>query len=381
MEAWQRSTGSSAVTVAVFDSGIEYCNPDFDPARFFFPDIALTCVGDDGSSYPCCPPSSASEESACNYGPATDNVGHGTMVASVLAATPNNQLGLAGVDHECRVLSARVVSQSESGPFGSVVAANIGRVIVALETIRYYPIYQSVRVINMSFRFPEAFAPPASVTNLEAACILLQADDRFIVTTSTNDGVGTADTSVPNRFSSVITVGGIDSRGWRFASPCGFSSGTGSAVDFVSPGMAMPMLICQTNPCQTPPGVPSPCSYGGTTWQGYPCLEYYGYNFLNGTSFAAPMVCGAISLILSHAIDLGIVDSSSWEGLTWEQMYDLLKRGARDQVSHVPGHQGDPNDIPNLVGPVSGDTYYGWGLIDINASLNWLEALYCPNCD
>lgn len=57
------------------------------------------------------------------------------------------------------------------------------------------------------------------------------------------------------------------------------------------------------------------------------------------------------------------------------QVYDLLRRGARDRVCWgVPGVNGDPADVPGW------DEYYGHGLIDIEASLFWLEELYCPGC-
>jgi hypothetical protein len=38
------------------------------------------------------------------------------------------------------------------------------------------------------------------------------------------------------------------------------------------------------------------------------------------------------------------------------------------------GESGDVN------GAVGWDQHDGWGLIDIEASLEWLEVLYCPNC-
>lgn len=98
VEAWEKTTGRPEVVVAVVGTGIEYCDPDFDPDRFFYPDISLTCIGNDGPSYPCCPPPNAPGESPCAYGPAMDNQGHETCVASVLGAVANNSVGVAGVD-------------------------------------------------------------------------------------------------------------------------------------------------------------------------------------------------------------------------------------------------------------------------------------------
>ena len=357
------------MTVAIFDSGTEYCNPDFDPDRFFFPDISLNCIGQD-VGYPCCPAPGGPSEQQCAFGPAMDNFGHGTMVASVLGATVNNNLGIAGVDEHCRILSCRVFGADSQNPY-QLISANVGRATIALEMIAAHSMYDSVRVINMSVKFDCGYLPTEmQITAFEQAVSLLKAQNRFVVTTSTNDGIGSADLNCPNNFADAITVGGIDARGWRSVSPspCTSHSGTGTSVDFVAPGMAMPMLICQSNPC---PG----CQY-----QTASCSPYWGYNFLNGTSFAAPQVCGAISLILAHAIDLGVVNPQTWEGLTWQQVYDLLRYGARDRVSWENLQQGDPNDVVNGAGATSGDTHYGWGLIDIDASLCLLEEWYGPGC-
>lgn len=258
--------------------------------------------------------------------------------------------------------------------------------VVALETIAVLPVYLPVRVINISWKGPcEEDGASEQRTALELVVAGLRAQNRFVVVSATNDGVGGADTSCPNRFADAITVGGIDSRGWRTALPFagGASSGTGVAVDFVAPGMAFPMLVCQSYPipCANPPcSYPCqspPCSQGITR-----CNAVFGTNVLSGTSFAAPMVSGAISLILARGIELGVVNPVTWQGLTWDQVYDLLRRGARDRVSWENLQSGDIHDIVNTgSGIYSGDTFYGWGLIDIEASLCWLETLYGPGCN
>ena len=43
--------------------------------------------------------------------------------------------------------------------------------------------------------------------------------------------------------------------------------------------------------------------------------------------FTACGVCGAISLILARAIELDILDPETWEGLTWTDVYELLRLG------------------------------------------------------
>lgn len=370
LPAWAYTTGSPLVTVAILDSGVEYCNPDFDLSRFLTPDLSLTCVGNEQFNYPCCDNNNPASDFACSFGPARDNVGHGTVVASIIAAKTNNNLGIAGLDQRCRILSARVFGANNTGPQGANYArANAARAVIALETIATKPAYRSVRVINISFGIPAGDLVGTDQHDaLRNAVLTLRAQNRFIVAAAGNSGLGTADTLVPAMFPEVITVGAIDSRGRRvapayMANPLGpNTSSTGSSLDFMAPGMGEVALICQSNPCPACPYPTFPCESAA-----------YHKNFLWGTSYAAPKVCAAISLILAEAIELGIVNPNTWQGLTWDQMYGLLRAGARDRVSHT-GVAPDPLDTP---GP---DPYYGWGLIDIEASIIALRQTLCPSC-
>lgn len=86
-QAWTQSTGAGVV-VAVVDSGVN-----------FVADLA----GQSAGSYNCiatgtnCVPSSG------------DDYGHGTSVASVLAAVANNATGIAGVAPDAKIMSIQVV--------------------------------------------------------------------------------------------------------------------------------------------------------------------------------------------------------------------------------------------------------------------------------
>lgn len=364
LPAWQRTTGSPLVTVAVLDSGIEDCNPDFDPDRFLGDGLAYNCPGNDNYANLCC------TSTPCNFLPATDNLGHGTFIAGIIGAVANNGIGMTGIDQQCKLLAVRVLTNS-SFPPQTPIEVTYGRVILALEEIYENPDFKSVRVINCSFRLPNI--PPASegpaehMVALEYAVSMLAWDNRFVVAGAGNSGP--AEASAIQAMGLAITVGGIDARGRRFIHPhypTFLHSSYGPSLDFMAPGMAEIGLTCQRNQCSTLP-LASGCPY-----QMVPC-DYAGRNnFLTGTSFAAPKVCAAISLILAHAIDCGVVNPTTWEGLTFSDMYEILVAGCRDQVSH---HCDGCEDVLDTVGH---DNYYGWGLIDIDASLQYLEEEFCP---
>ena len=98
-DAWQHTTGSPAVTVAVVDTGVS-------PA----PDLAGALL--------------AGWDFVNNDPDASDDHGHGTMTAGVLAARGDNGLGTAGLCWSCNILPVKVLGSNGSG-FHSHIAAGI----------------------------------------------------------------------------------------------------------------------------------------------------------------------------------------------------------------------------------------------------------------
>ena len=106
-DAWGISVGSSNVTVAVLDSGV-------DPSH---PDLAGKLL------------------SGWNFyngnGDASDVTGHGTAVAGVAAAATNNTVGVAGMGWKCLILPVRVTDENGYASYsllskGLVYAADRG---------------------------------------------------------------------------------------------------------------------------------------------------------------------------------------------------------------------------------------------------------------
>ena len=98
--AWEVTTGSESVIIAVVDSGVDASHPDLVGAvdrGYDFVD------GDDD---------------------ATDPSGHGTAVAGIAGARANNGVGAAGVCWRCRIMPLRVI-----GAQGFALNPTIGRAI------------------------------------------------------------------------------------------------------------------------------------------------------------------------------------------------------------------------------------------------------------
>ncbi len=112
--AWERTRGANVV-VAVLDTGVDATHPDLQGA--VLPGINLV------------------EPSA----PPTDDNGHGTAVAGIIAARSDNHIGVAGICWTCSILPVKVLGADGTGD-----TATVARGIVRAADA-------GARVINMSF--------------------------------------------------------------------------------------------------------------------------------------------------------------------------------------------------------------------------------------
>ena len=115
-EAWNVSTGSSSVIIAVIDEGTDRFHEDL--SAKMVPGYDATGGGSGGSP--------------------SGNDAHGTNVAGLAAAVSNNSKGVAGVCRGCRIMPVKVLDSSGSGSL-DVVASGI-----------IYAADNGARVINLS---------------------------------------------------------------------------------------------------------------------------------------------------------------------------------------------------------------------------------------
>lgn len=185
---WDISTGSSAVRLAVLDTGIDFTHPEF---------AGRTVTGYDFVN---------------NDTDPSDDHGHGTLAAGIAAATGNNGVGVAGVDWRSVIMPVKVLDASGSG-FTSVIAKGIT-----------YAADNGARVLSMSF------GGGASST-MQAAIDYAAGKDCVLVAAAGNDGAQID--RYPASYPNVISVGAL--QGDTIAS----FSNWGSALDVVAPGVAI----------------------------------------------------------------------------------------------------------------------------------------------
>ena len=124
-DAWEVSTGSRSVIVAVVDTGIDYTHPD----------LAANVVKDlDGQQ---------GFDSVNNDRDPFDDYGHGTHVAGTIGAVGNNSVGVAGVNWTTGLLGVKVLDDEGYGTDAQVLA---GLDYVLDQKRRGL----NVRVVNMS---------------------------------------------------------------------------------------------------------------------------------------------------------------------------------------------------------------------------------------
>jgi thermitase len=97
-QGWEETTGSSDVIIGIVDTGIDMTHPD----------LANKIVG-------------TGRDFVNNDFVASDDYGHGTMVAGVAGAETNNGEGIAGVGWSCRLLPVKVLDALGEGTEDRVI--------------------------------------------------------------------------------------------------------------------------------------------------------------------------------------------------------------------------------------------------------------------
>jgi len=227
-QAWEETTGVAGVVIAVVDTGVDLTHPDL---KNKIKSPGYDFVNGDAD--------------------ASDDHGHGTMVAGIAAAETNNYEGIAGVSWNSKILPVKVLDQTGTGNSAAVVSGIL------------WAVNNGAQILNLSF------GTPAKDNAIEEALkYAFETKGAFIAAAAGNDNAAVYYPAAYDRYvCAVAATDYLDQRAtW---------SNFGTEIDVAAPGAN----IFSTYPIAlTPAGFPS-------------------YKFGDGTSLASSYVAGLAALI------------------------------------------------------------------------------------
>jgi serine protease len=273
--AWDLTTGSAGLTVAVVDTGLVYSHPDLAgrawPGYDFVSDSFMANDGD-GRDPDATDPgdwvtAADTTHAECNGTPTGNSSWHGTHVAGTIGALSNNGVGVAGINWNSMVLPVRVLGKC--GGYDSDIADGM-RWAAGLSVSGVPANAHPARVLNLSLG-----GSGACPSTYQSAINDIRAAGAVVVVAAGNGNTDVSN-STPANCSGVIAVAATSQTGGRAS-----YSNYGAGVTIAAPGGDAPNYILST-------------WNSGTTTQG---TNTYGY--MEGTSMATPHVAGVVSLMLS----------------------------------------------------------------------------------
>ena len=281
--AWDVTTGSSAVVIAIIDTGIDLEHPDLKDNIWVNSDeIAGDGIDNDGNGY-------IDDIHGWDFVSETADPGpklltgydvgalvHGTIVAGAAGAVGNNEIGVAGVAWDVSLMSLRALDHTGTGDSGNVVkavnyAVDNGADIINLSVVGTDNDSRLADAIKRAYENDVAVVAAAGNEGDDHQVSDLADDPHFPVC---HDG--------PSGENYVVGVAGVD----QFDQRASYSNFGDTCIDIAAPGS----FIVTTQYFQ--PAIPGLRRRYTDQW--------------SGTSLAAPIVSGALALLKSARPDISI---------------------------------------------------------------------------
>lgn len=257
-EAWDITTGSPNVVVAVLDTGVDYNHEDLSANMWTNPgEIPANGIDDDGNGY-------IDDVFGINAieetGDPLDDNNHGTHVSGTIAAVGNNGIGIAGVCWQAKIMALKFLDNEGVG--------YISNSIICIE----YALAKGVKILNNSW------GGDGYSDSLKDAIKACEDAGVLFIAAAGNNGRNTDITPhYPSAFENpnILSVAATNQNG-NLAS---YSNYGKISVDVAAPGTS----IQSTTPNNT-------------------------YQYMNGTSMATPHVSGLAVLLKSQNPSLSWLD-------------------------------------------------------------------------
>lgn len=255
-QAWEIEKGSREVVIAIIDSGIDYRHDDLSQKIWVNPDeIPDNGLDDDGNGYiddmhgwdfTDAPNLEAEGDFMEGDNEPIDESGHGTHVAGIAGAMPNNGIGIAGIAWNSPLMAVR--AGLSLGGSSRMQDDDSAAAIV-------YAVDNGASIINMSWG--------SSQHSFVIEDAIDYAHNRNVVLIGAAGNAGEATSIFPAGYRRVISVASTTQHRQRY-----YKSNFGASVDIAAPGNAILSTQIGNN-----------------------------YRILTGTSMAAPHIAGIAALM------------------------------------------------------------------------------------
>ncbi len=253
-QAWDINTGSDSIIIAIVDTGIDWDHPDLENNIWINKnEIADNGVDDDNNGY-------IDDIRGWDFGgldgtsdndPNEDKADHGTHVAGISSAVTNNNIGIASIGYNCKLMAVKTSQNNVRSDNGSALIAYGYQGII-------YAADNGAKVINCSWG-----GYGYSIANQEAINYAIS-KGALIVAAAGNDNK--SETFYPASYKGVLSVASVNSSDVRSS----FSNYSNS-VDVSAPGEQI-----------------------YSTWYNN------SYTSLTGTSMASPLTAGLAALVTNE---------------------------------------------------------------------------------
>jgi hypothetical protein len=280
LDAWKQANSATSVIVADIDTGVDRTHPDLANHLWVNTgEIPDNGIDDDGNGYI---DDYYGWDFINNDNDPMDNNGHGTHTAGTIAASVNNNKGVAGVGLTAKVMALKTMNTN-------------GTIAAAVAALRY--------AADMGAKISSnSWGCQCNSSFLDDAIRYEHDKGMTIVAAAGNNNIDALDFA-PASSPDVITVGATDVNDQRSIWWSGYASDWGEKIDVTAPGTDILSTMWS----------------GDSSCAGSNLVVGIQYCHLSGTSMATPHVAGLAALLLSKN-----------PALTNEQIRQIIRLAATD---------------------------------------------------
>jgi serine protease len=329
--AWDINPGgSAAITVAVLDSGVAYRSGIVRQTAFAWrreDGVVFPALGTIDIPFAAAPDLAGADRFVAPRDFIWDDVlpldldGHGTHVAGTVGQLTNNNVGVAGMAFNVRIMPVKVIDGQWDLVFDSPF---VGTDDTVARGVRY-AVDNGAKVINMSIG---RSGPPAPV--VEAAIRYAVSRGAFVAVAGGNEFASDA---APQRLAEfapsvdgMVSVGAVGRDKLRAV-----YSSVGSFIELMAPGGDFTRGGATSGVLQQTLDLDLVETYAGTVGQyRAPRFDSFAYFYFTGTSMATPHVAGFAALLMQQ----GITSPAAIEAIMKQFATDLGAPGRDDEYGH-----------------------------------------------